>query len=155
MFIYLCMFGFPPYIWTPPYVWMLPYLWISSYTFGGHLNIWGCPDIQGVYKCMGAYGHLLSLTKHAFSVLYVALVPVTESHSCQRGMCVKLATHFSQLRYLVLYKIFDITENCKGWVTIDVYLHGDSGNSTRWQHYSTLMSVHFCFIVGCWLRKLH
>ena len=33
-------------------------------------NIWGDPSIQGASKCMGAYGHPLSLTKHAFFVLY-------------------------------------------------------------------------------------
>ena len=32
-----------------------------------------------------AYRHHLSLTKHAFFVLGVAAVPITESHGCQRA----------------------------------------------------------------------
>ena len=55
----------------------------SKYT-GGYPNIWGHPNIEGMYKCMGAYRHPLSLTKHAFFVLCVALMPVTEFYSCQR-----------------------------------------------------------------------
>ena len=41
----------------------------------GYSNIWGMskheghPNIQGESKCMGAYGHSLSATKHAFFVL--------------------------------------------------------------------------------------
>ena len=31
----------------------------------------GHPNIQGASKCMGAYGHSLSVTKHAFFVLYM------------------------------------------------------------------------------------
>ena len=53
-------------------------------TCRGHPNIWGCPNIQGgiwgiqtyrghpniwVIQMYGAYGHPLSLTKHAFFVL--------------------------------------------------------------------------------------
>ena len=44
-------------------------------TYGGIQTYGGCPNIQwsskhvGKSKCMGAYGHPLSLTKHAFFVL--------------------------------------------------------------------------------------
>ena len=54
----------------------------GTQTYRGHPNIWGeckhegCPNIQGVHlniqgasECMGAYGHPLLLTKHAFFVL--------------------------------------------------------------------------------------
>ena len=45
---------------------------------GGCANIWECPNIQvghpniwGTSKCMGVYGNPLSLTKHAFFLLYM------------------------------------------------------------------------------------
>ena len=45
----------------------------------------------------------VKVSKDAFFVLCVALVPITEPHSCQRAcVCVKLATRFSQLRPLLL-----------------------------------------------------
>ena len=55
---------------------------IQTYNHG-HPNILdGCPNIWGV-KCIGGIQTPPSLTKHAFFVWCVALVPVTESHGCQ------------------------------------------------------------------------
>ena len=72
--LYGCLphvFGHPLYVWMPSiclgvpvYVWMLPNVcW--------HPKVWGTSKHMGVSKCMGAYGHPLSMTKHAFFVMYM------------------------------------------------------------------------------------
>ena len=91
-----------------PNIWECPNIW-------GCPNIWACPNIQRVSKHMGTFKHTgaskhrvaskymgasehtggvqmyggiqipPSLTKHAFFVLYVALMPVTESQGYHRA----------------------------------------------------------------------
>ena len=89
MFGHPHMSGCPSYLWMPPYIWRHPNIQWGSQTYRGvskhmgHPNVWaayGHPlsltkhaffivDVQRASTCMGAYGHPLSLTKHAFFVL--------------------------------------------------------------------------------------
>ena len=40
-------------------------------TYGAFKHTWGASKHMGASKCMGQYGHPLSLTKHAFFVLFM------------------------------------------------------------------------------------
>ena len=58
------IWGHPNKQWVHPHIWGYPSIQGAMQTYEGIQN-------NGVYKCMGASGHPLSLTKHAFFVLYM------------------------------------------------------------------------------------
>ena len=73
-----CMFGCPPYVWLPHCMFGCCQMYGGIQRYEGHSNIWevskhtGAPSKHiGASKCMGAYGHPLNLTQHAFFVLYM------------------------------------------------------------------------------------
>ena len=71
------MFGHPLYVWKPSICLAAPCMFGCCQMYGGiqryegYPNIWGLSKHTGASKCMGAYGHPFSLTKHAFFVLYM------------------------------------------------------------------------------------
>ena len=87
--LYSHMFGCPLYVCLPPcldtplYGWMPPHIWLcpvcldaakcmeASTGMRGIQTYRECPNIQGHPNVWGAYGHPLSLTKHAFFVLHM------------------------------------------------------------------------------------
>ena len=72
-----CMFGCPSYFGCPLFMLGCHQMYGGIQRYQGHPNIWGCPNIQvdpniwGHPNVWGAYGHPLSLIKHAFFVLYM------------------------------------------------------------------------------------
>ena len=73
----LCMFGCPPYVWLPHCMFGCFQMYGDIQRYERHPNIWWCVKHTGVSKhmgtskCMEAYGHPLSLTKHTLFVLYM------------------------------------------------------------------------------------
>ena len=107
----------PPVCLDPPYVWMshtFGGIWmyrVSKHTGGvqtyrGHPNIWGCPNIWGI-KMYGGIQTPHKSDKACFLCVVCSTGASNWVSQLPEGMCVKLATLFSQLRYLFLYNIFD------------------------------------------------
>ena len=71
------MLGHPLYVWIPPYVWLSPVCLDAPQIYGtskGMRDIQtygGVQTYRGHSRVWGAYGHMLSLTKHAFFWLYM------------------------------------------------------------------------------------